>query len=627
MKTFKKISRKISVLTMAMLILQPLLLIGVAPQKAFGKSDKIVLQAEQDAFAKEVRPDRNFNNEELHVRSHEDYNQRSFIQFDLSGVTLEQDVNLVDATLSLYMYQAPSETRTYEAFRVDEVWNEDTLKWNNKPETALISTDSTNPGTAGEWVDWDVTTDVLDFLNGDSTNKGWVIKDWREDADENQIGKFRSSDYVDQSFAPKLIINRSSLPTSNITTPTADTSYNGILGDLQEWPGEISGTANGNLGTLEKVEVAIQNEAGEYWDFDPISGAWENAETWEVSNLDLVTKDWDLAYTPNLNGVFSIQTIVTEKGNGVPVVGDSVEGVVYDTERPEFDVVVTPTSATQNDKTVDIEVVPSEDLKGQFTPGSNSVINQIRTLGTTYNVKLTVNDTEGEPFIKYLDENEDGKFIYTHTIESTDEKTVTVEVVGTDLAGNEGEGNGEFTLDNVAPGNVTDLESDSGDATVELTWVNPVTVNDDFAGVMISRTDSDGNEEVFNPGNVTGFTDTGLTNGEIYTYDVYPLDISGNIGEKATVQGSPVAPVVASIAIVPVPDPVVTSTITTEQFPVEEGEIKAEIKEDEDRDSKDVEVKDDRKLPVWGILFLLILAAIGGYLFYVQNPEKFGGDR
>lgn len=62
------------------------------------------------------------------------------------------------------------------------------------------------------------------------------------------------------------------------------------------------------------------------------------------------------------------------------------------------------------------------------------------------------------------------------------------------------------------------------------------------------------------------------------------------------------------------------------------GEVKAdttaqEENKDENKDDNQEDVKEKKNIPLWGIIFLLLLAGIGGYLFYSQNPEKPNGKK
>ena len=96
--------------------------------------------------------------------------------------------------------------------------------------------------------------------------------------------------------------------------------------------------------------------------------------------------------------------------------------------------------------------------------------------------------------------------------------------------------------DTTPPGPVTNLEADAGDAEVALTWTNPTDA--DFAGVKIQRrTDAcpssptDGTTAF--EGFAVNFTDTGLTNNQVYFYAVFAYDGVPNYSWGATVFDGP----------------------------------------------------------------------------------------
>ena len=50
--------------------------------------------------------------------------------------------------------------------------------WNNQPSYATTSSAySYVPSSPGTWMEWDVTSDVGDFVSGTYTNYGWKITD------------------------------------------------------------------------------------------------------------------------------------------------------------------------------------------------------------------------------------------------------------------------------------------------------------------------------------------------------------------------------------------------------------------------------------------------------------------
>ena len=98
-------------------------------------------------------------------------NERSFVKFDLSTIPLGSTIS--SATMSLYMKDAPSESRTLEAQRASASWVETTITWNNQPGVSGSAVTAAS-GTAAGWVAWTVTADVQAFIqNQTATNSVW----------------------------------------------------------------------------------------------------------------------------------------------------------------------------------------------------------------------------------------------------------------------------------------------------------------------------------------------------------------------------------------------------------------------------------------------------------------------
>jgi hypothetical protein len=130
----------------------------------------------------------------------------------------------------------------------------------------------------------------------------------------------------------------------------------------------------------------------------------------------------------------------------------------------------------------------------------------------------------------------------------------------------------------------------------------------------------------------------GFVGAKTVTFTASGTDLAGNPSD--VVSGSfeinnvilspqvttPTTTVVNAVATIPV----------DEQFggSSEQGEVKADttIQADngnntENKDEQKEDTKEKKNIPLWGIIFLLILAGVGGYLFYSQNPEKPTGKK
>ena len=52
------------------------------------------------------------------------------------------------------------------------------VNWDTSPGyEPTVSASAIVPSAPGEWMSWDVTTDVQKFVNGEKTNFGWMIMD------------------------------------------------------------------------------------------------------------------------------------------------------------------------------------------------------------------------------------------------------------------------------------------------------------------------------------------------------------------------------------------------------------------------------------------------------------------
>lgn len=162
-----------------------------------------------DALIRETTPDDNFGSTiQLNFRSFQGgRNWQNLIKFDLSQIP--SNVEIASAKMYLYYYTWKDNNPggdIISLYRTLEDWNEDSVTWNNQPSVeAESSCQSIVPSTAGNWMTWDVTKDVVNFISGDEYNFGWLLKDdtyWG--GVDIPIGRFYSKDYGE--FSPYLEI-------------------------------------------------------------------------------------------------------------------------------------------------------------------------------------------------------------------------------------------------------------------------------------------------------------------------------------------------------------------------------------------------------------------------------------
>jgi len=124
------------------------------------------------------------------------------IKFDVSSIPPNSIVT--SATLYLYYWldnEGNAAGRNPTIYRFLGDWSESTVTYNNHPATASQPSGYTSiPSSDGQWVTWDVTSDVQAFVNEEMPNYGWKIMDeeyWG--ACNIPLMKFRSKEYGNYS--------------------------------------------------------------------------------------------------------------------------------------------------------------------------------------------------------------------------------------------------------------------------------------------------------------------------------------------------------------------------------------------------------------------------------------------
>ncbi|RJO60928.1 HYR domain-containing protein [candidate division WS5 bacterium] len=219
--------------------------------------------------------------------------------------------------------------------------------------------------------------------------------------------------------------------------------------------------------------------------------------------------------------------------------------------------------------------------------------------------------------------------VYTFDATPTSEGVITIDVVAAiaqDLAGNDNLAATQLSrVYDKTPPVITDtpdditVEASTGSAVVSYASPTATDVVDGSVGVVCTPPSGSSFSLGDTPVNCTAIDSAGNLKTETFTVTVVSPKVD------APVVAGPTAPATLAVAEVPVDNQVYGS----ESY---QGEVKAdqEVKADdgssteEQKDEKPEDTKGDKNVPLWGIIFLLILAGIGGYLFYSQSPEKSG---
>ena len=143
--------------------------------------------------------------------------KRVYVRFDLSGIPSGATIN--QATLRLYYesYSLSDPTGKFvNVHRVLGSWSESTITWNNAPSFSSTITDSVRFPSYFDWIEWSVTDDVQDMVDGTVTNYGWCVKFETEDLSSGySLAHFRSKEY--DSYDPELVIEYTTATYVNVS--------------------------------------------------------------------------------------------------------------------------------------------------------------------------------------------------------------------------------------------------------------------------------------------------------------------------------------------------------------------------------------------------------------------------
>lgn len=128
------------------------------------------------------------------------------VLFDLSDIPA--DSMIISADISLYYYEYgvinPS-GREITCHRILEDWDEAIVTYNTMPNSDPVECASTNVPAYFSWVDWNVSAEVDDFINGRVENYGWMIRDYKDPVDYNCYHWYYSSN-ANNDYPPRLFV-------------------------------------------------------------------------------------------------------------------------------------------------------------------------------------------------------------------------------------------------------------------------------------------------------------------------------------------------------------------------------------------------------------------------------------
>ena len=152
----------------------------------------------------------------LQVSSSNGKNQRALVEFDLSSLT-NSGIKL--ATLSLFMSTAPSQSRTYQARRLTNLWRESDATWANRfsgiawtaagGDNDGVTTQTATTGTTSNvTLNWDLTAAVQQWFGAATpiANYGAQIMDGTENSATARTATFSSKEAATEANRPSLTV-------------------------------------------------------------------------------------------------------------------------------------------------------------------------------------------------------------------------------------------------------------------------------------------------------------------------------------------------------------------------------------------------------------------------------------
>ncbi len=597
-KAFKNSTKKIAVFAMVMLALQSMMMAGIAPGKTYAATpakDVSVLSPANHVVISEVQVGQT------------GMADNEFVELYNPTAT---DINLQAENLMLHIKNSTGSDSNKPLTYTNSIIKSNgffLIAPNNSYATTIVA-DATYSATNGNMLVANggvyiskstvAGTDVVDMV-------GW--------------GSQPTGGYEGTVYTPTVPADQSIERKANADSTSATMA----VGGTDEMKGNAYDTGNNANDFVARAIPCPQNSASPIEDIIPT-----------VTVKDLVTKN----QTPTITGTASDAS--------------GVKSVLVTLDGKKYNAVVTGTNWTADvtdtlaDGKYTVEATAVDANYNQNMSSGSLIIDTVKPIVSLDNPSVRTNNTK--PTITGTASDAGGVASVIVTIDGTDHKATydastekwelavtsplteldhPITVTATDNAKNKGTATGDINIDLTAPGEVTNFTATTTSSSVTLTWTNPDTTkagNDDFAKVNIYRSSDGGAEALIatkTKSEDTNFVDTDVKSGTTYTYTITTVDAAGNeskgISQKVTV----LSPVIQAAAITPVSN----ETYGQDTGGSSQGEVKAAtINPDNQKpadNSQKTETKDKKSIPLWGIIFLLVLAGVGGYLFYVQNPQ------
>jgi len=348
--------------------------------------DPITIYPNQDSFISEKNRNTNYGsinytkiNSKYGITNNTYWENYGLIRFDLSSIP--SGMYVISAKLYLYYYgfiDNDPAGRILTVYRIGENWDETTVNWNYRPINAgKITASSTIPDDY-EYMIWNLTVDVQDYINNNWDNHGWKI------CDENSWGGvniptslFYSKNNNEKK--PYLVVKYQTEKPNNLPISDPGGPYNGYINEPVKFDVSNSSDSDGII-------------TGYRWDFDNDSN-WDT--NWTTSNITYHT------YNKTSNNTVVLQVIDNKSSKTQNSTWVNV--TVRPNEKPDTDFSFNPYYPNDGeeinftDRSTDSDGSVSSWL-WDFGDGNTSTSqNPKHTYSNTgnYTVKLSVIDNDG----------------------------------------------------------------------------------------------------------------------------------------------------------------------------------------------------------------------------------------